>query len=169
MHAAAASAGAVFLWRFGGGEGGAEVAGDAAEQCCWLLDLTATGGRQVRARHRLHTKKCLLRRRRAKGSKSAGACGLLATSACALCMHVAGGWSHWARCCNTICDMKPPGDTLTQSVFVTGLAGGQPVAGGKRPSGRPCLWALHACGRAASCACLGRAAAIQTAGARNDW
>ena len=62
MHAAAACAGAVFLWRFGGGKGGAEVAGDAREQCCWLLDLTATGGRQVRARHMLHTRMCLLRR-----------------------------------------------------------------------------------------------------------
>ena len=85
-----------------------------------------------------------------------------------VCVWLAAGL-NWACCCNTICNMKSPGDTLTQSVFVTGLAGGQPVGGRRRPSGRPCLWALHACGRAASCACLGRAAAMQPAGARTDW
>lgn len=65
-HAAATSAGAVFLWRLGGGEDLREDARNAGEQCCWVLDLTAAAGRQVWATHTSSTETCLLRRRRAE-------------------------------------------------------------------------------------------------------
>ena len=48
-HAAAASAGAVFLWRFSGGEQAPEAAQGAEERCCWVLDLTTAAGKQARA------------------------------------------------------------------------------------------------------------------------
>ena len=53
-HAAAASAGAVFLWRFGGGDGAPEAARGPGEPCCWVLDLTVASGPQARAWHMLH-------------------------------------------------------------------------------------------------------------------